>query len=680
VLRQLQAGDPRSVGPYLLLGLLGAGGMGQVFLGRSAGGRLVAVKVIRPELAGEPGFRARFTREVDAARNVSGLFTALVVDADARGPVPWLATAYIAGPSLAEAVDDQGPLPVASVLTLAAGLAEGIQAIHAAGVVHRDLKPSNVLLADDGPRVIDFGISRAVEASMLTQSGTVIGSPGFMSPEQAEGAEVGPPSDIFSLGAVLAFAATGECPFGTGSTPALIYRVVHRDPDIAQLPEQIRHLVERCLAKDPSERPTTGDLLAEVGTGELAADWLPTPLTAMLGRYSPARPPAEAAVAPGVAVTADPAVGEHPRTDAVAGPPTVTAARSRRTPAQAAAPAKPGDAAARQKRRSLRRLAWVAVAAAVIAASVSVAVALGSAGDSRPHIAAPSSHPVISVPASPHPSRLASPRASNSASVQTSAPIQTPNSPRSSSSAASYARAVIADHPVAYWQFNDAAGAPAYTDSSGHGKTLPAGQTTLVSPGVRNHSGAISTADGGAYTTSPLRPLAGDAPRTVEAWFKTNATGCILTAGSATHTQAFSLCLRDGPPNAPTPGAPGFYLATWDADIFLPIANLTDGNWHYLAVTLTGNTVNIIIDGVQPRAYIWNGDAYSGLIAQPFTLPYTPNTAPSPLGIGTSGLGDLPGGLIGTIAEVAVYPRALPVPELVKHYELLAGGNSTSHG
>jgi serine/threonine protein kinase len=189
----LRVGDPRSVGPYRLLGRLGTGGMGQVFLGRSAGGRLVAVKVIRPELAGEPGFRARFAREVAAARTVCGLFTAPVADADVQGQVPWLATAYVAGPSLADAVDDQGPLPVDSVLTLAAGLAEGLEAIHASGLVHRDLKPSNVLLAADGPRVIDFGISRAAEASVLTQAGTVMGSPGYMSPEQARAGRWGRP-------------------------------------------------------------------------------------------------------------------------------------------------------------------------------------------------------------------------------------------------------------------------------------------------------------------------------------------------------------------------------------------------------------------------------------------------------------------------------------------------------
>src|ERR1035437_3373731 len=224
MMHELQPGDPQMIGPYRLRGRLGAGGMGQVFLGLSAGGVAVAVKVIRAELTTDPEFRARFRREVAVARKVSGLFTAPVIDADLDGAVPWLATAYVSGPSLAEAVSDHGPLPAGSVLALAAGLAEGLSAIHAAGVVHRDLKPANVLLAADGPRVIDFGISRAAENGALTHTGLVVGSPGFMSPEQAAGREVGPPSDIFSLRAVLAFAATGEGPFGTGSTPALVYR------------------------------------------------------------------------------------------------------------------------------------------------------------------------------------------------------------------------------------------------------------------------------------------------------------------------------------------------------------------------------------------------------------------------------------------------------------------------
>ena len=275
MVQALEPGDPQVIGPYRLLGLLGSGGMGRVFLGLSVGGRRVAVKVIRAELAADPEFRIRFRQEVAAARKVSGLFTAVVVDADADAQVPWLATAYVAGPSLAEAVDKNGPLPIDAVLALAAGLAESLAAIHAAGVAHRDLKPTNVLLAQDGPRVIDFGISRAVESTSLTNAGLVIGSPGFMSPEQAEGGAAGLPSDIFSLGAVLAFAASGQRPFGSGSSPALLYRVVHGTPDLAKVPDQIRPLIERCLTKDPSARPAAADVLAQVGIDQPVTGWLP---------------------------------------------------------------------------------------------------------------------------------------------------------------------------------------------------------------------------------------------------------------------------------------------------------------------------------------------------------------------------------------------------------------------
>lgn len=270
----LQLGDPPFAGPYRLLGRLGSGGMGRVFLGQSPGGRLVAVKVIRAELVADPGVRTRFAREVLAAQTVGGLFTAQVADADVTAPEPWLATAYIDGPSLANAVAAHGPLPVPVIIALAPALAEGLAAIHSAGLAHRDLTPSNVLLARDGPRVIDFGISKAAEASVLTGTGTVIGSAGFMSPEQAEGHNVGPASDIFSLGSVITFASAGQGPFGTGSAPALLYRVVHNRPDTEAVPALIRPLIERCLAKDPAERPTAAQLLQELNSESVITDWL----------------------------------------------------------------------------------------------------------------------------------------------------------------------------------------------------------------------------------------------------------------------------------------------------------------------------------------------------------------------------------------------------------------------
>ena len=277
--RELQPDDPGRIGPYQLRGVLGAGGMGRVFLGVSADGDQVAVKVIRADLAMDPEFRARFRREVTVARKVSSRFTAPLIAADADGAVPWLATAYVTGPSLADAIAQRGPLPAASVLELAAGLAEGMSAIHSAGVIHRDLKPSNVLLAQDGPRVIDFGISVAAETSQLTRAGLLIGSPGYMSPEQVEGREVGPASDIFSLGAVLAFAATGEAPFGNGSAPTLAYRAVYRQVNLDRVPAEVRGLIDRCLAKDPGQRPAARDLMFAAAAIPPTERWAPAPVT-----------------------------------------------------------------------------------------------------------------------------------------------------------------------------------------------------------------------------------------------------------------------------------------------------------------------------------------------------------------------------------------------------------------
>jgi eukaryotic-like serine/threonine-protein kinase len=403
VVRELQPGDPRLIGPYRLLGQLGEGGMGRVYLGLSEGGRPVAVKVIRAELAADPDFRMRFRREVAAARKVNGLYTALVVDADPGADAPWLATAYVAGPSLAEAVRSHGALPVATVLTLAAGLAEGLAAIHAAGLVHRDLKPSNVLLAEDGPRVIDFGIARAAEATSVTHTGLVIGSPGFLSPEQAQGHDVGPPSDVFSLGAVIAFAATGRPPLGEGPTAALVYRVVHDPAKLDQVPGLIRPLVERSLAKDPSQRPSARDLLAEVGAAHPVTGWLPEPISHAFSPYQvPAIPgPVQSLPAPEDTVTRD-------RQAATAPPDYAASTIMRQNPLQQApSPDDQPDRPSKQRHRA-RRLTLAGIAAAVLAGAAITGYALSGGHPTVPRIpaaaAAVTSSGALSSAAAPSPS------------------------------------------------------------------------------------------------------------------------------------------------------------------------------------------------------------------------------------------------------------------------------------
>ncbi|MBC3839247.1 protein kinase [Streptacidiphilus sp. 4-A2] len=259
------------IGPYELLQLLGEGGMGQVYLARSPGARLVALKVIRPEYAQAPHFRDRFRREAEAARRVSGLFTPPVLDADADSPLPWLATAYVPAPSLHEVVRRHGPLSAPGIAALGGGLAEALSAIHAAGLVHRDLKPGNVLLAAAGPQVIDFGISKMLDATQLTGTDSTIGTPGFMAPEQVVSSrDVGREADVFALGCVLAFAATGESPFGTGSTAAVLYRVVHEQPRLDAVPESLRGLVTSCLEKEPARRPSVAGLLVRLGSTDPA--------------------------------------------------------------------------------------------------------------------------------------------------------------------------------------------------------------------------------------------------------------------------------------------------------------------------------------------------------------------------------------------------------------------------
>ncbi|MBT2468880.1 MFS transporter [Streptomyces sp. ISL-66] len=308
---QLNAEDPTRIGPYRLIARLGAGGMGLVYLGRSEGGRTVAVKVVQADHAGNPEFRRRFAREVAAARRVGGSWTADVLDADPEAAVPWVATQYIPGPDLHTVVaKDFGPLPEHSVHTLANRLALALQAVHEAGLIHRDLKPSNVLVTVDGPRVIDFGIARAMESlagdSLLTRTGTLIGSAGFMSPEQVRGLELTPASDVFCLGAVLVYAATGRLLFGAGDTGlnAHLFRVAEEEPDLTGVPPTLVDLVRACLHKNPAERPTPQQVAARTATDQ-APEWLPGAVLAQLGRHAaqlldyapatPAAPPAPAA-------------------------------------------------------------------------------------------------------------------------------------------------------------------------------------------------------------------------------------------------------------------------------------------------------------------------------------------------------------------------------------------------
>ncbi|MFE9634271.1 serine/threonine-protein kinase [Streptomyces sp. NPDC006463] len=262
VFEPLRADDPQTVAGYRLAARLGAGGMGRVYLSHTQGGRPVAIKVVRPELAEDPAFRRRFRREVEAARRVRGAYTAELIDAEADGMPPWLATLYVPGPSLSQAVARRGPLPVPAVLWLVAGVAEALQAIHGAGVVHRDLKPSNVLLASDGPRVIDFGISLASGTTAATATGTAIGTPQYMAPEQASGGEVTAATDVFALGQTAAFAALGEPLYGDGPSVSVLFRIVHSEPDLSRLPEPLRPLLARCLASDPEERATPAEIVA----------------------------------------------------------------------------------------------------------------------------------------------------------------------------------------------------------------------------------------------------------------------------------------------------------------------------------------------------------------------------------------------------------------------------------
>ena len=360
-MEQLKPGDPSRVGNYRLIGRLGEGGMGQVFLGLSPGGRQVAVKIIHPGYASGKQFRERFAREIEAARRVGGFHTASVVDADPGADPPWMVTAFIHGPSLQQAVAEGGPFSLERVCRLGAGLAEGLAAIHACGLVHRDLKPSNVILADDGPRIIDFGISRAAEDSPMTTAGMVVGTYSYMSPEQLRGDLAGPASDVFALGCTLAFAATARVTFGDDSIVTVVYRITTEPPDLSGVTEEhgFRDLVRDCLSKSPANRPSLATImerLAETGTAAQAVltgpatDYWKTGEPASrpeAARSAPPPPPPPPAAAPAPYTPAEPAS----RPAATEPPPRVAAAEPAPYPyvaagfdsGQASAPPSPED-------------------------------------------------------------------------------------------------------------------------------------------------------------------------------------------------------------------------------------------------------------------------------------------------------------------------------------------------
>ncbi|MFE1551732.1 protein kinase [Streptomyces sp. NPDC058718] len=340
VFQPLAADDPTTVAGYRLAARLGAGGMGKVYLSYTLGGRPVAIKLIRPEFGEDAEFRRRFAQEVRSAQRVQGLFTAPVIDADPEGAQPWLATAYVPGPSLADAVVSHGALPVETVLLLVAGMAEALHVIHGAGIVHRDLKPSNVLLAADGPRVIDFGIAYAADATSLTGSGVTIGTPSFMAPEQAAGRRVTAATDVFALGQVAAYASTGVPAFGEGTSHGVLYRIVHEEPDLSAVPERLSELVTRCLAKDPEARPTLAEIIQLCQAANASTvlrrpeDWLPGAVSADITARAAAPAPVQTPPPPATAPT-----GGYTPT-APAGPP-APAAYSPTAPSTPAPPAAP---------------------------------------------------------------------------------------------------------------------------------------------------------------------------------------------------------------------------------------------------------------------------------------------------------------------------------------------------
>ncbi|MGA2830373.1 MAG: protein kinase, partial [Streptosporangiaceae bacterium] len=379
-LEPLRRWDPDRIGPYSLIGRLGAGAMGQVYLGRSTAGRLVAVKTIKIEMAEEPGFRLRFAREVAAARRVSGVFTAAVVAADPEAEMPWLATAYVPAPSLSRLVRVCGPLPVPAVRWLAAGCAEALESIHLAGLVHRDLKPSNVLVAPDGPRVIDFGLARAAERIQLTATRGAVGTPAYMAPEQARDSQhASLASDVYSLGATLLFAATGHGPYQGETVMDVLVKLATEAPDLSGLPADLTTLVEACLERSPRMRPTSAGLLAGLGSFvEATADpadahyYLPDSAMALIGEYQRSPQPAVVPRAGPEPDSEDPTSASHTALPASFTPPASHRRRRQASPRKGAngtalAPASRSHGPRRPRARAALIASGVVVGAAVLA-------------------------------------------------------------------------------------------------------------------------------------------------------------------------------------------------------------------------------------------------------------------------------------------------------------------------
>ncbi|MFJ9694280.1 serine/threonine-protein kinase [Kitasatospora sp. NPDC101183] len=463
VFEALAPDDPREVGGHRLYARLGAGGMGRVYLAYTPGGRPVALKVVRPELAGDPEFRARFAQEVASARRIHGLFTAQLVDAGPDDATPWLATTYVPGPSLHQVVQRFGPLPERTVLLLVAGIAEALQAIHASGVVHRDLKPGNVLIAADGPRVIDFGIARAADAVALTGTGLQIGSPAYMAPEQAVGLAATPATDVYALGALAVHVAGGAPPFGDGPHPATLYRTVHEEPDLGRVPEGLRELLRHCLAKRPEDRPTTAQVIAAAaghaavgGHLRFGEDWLPQPLTSQITRHADLpQVPAEApeAVDLNAAPTAlAPAATPGP-TPAPAPTPTVLAAVPDTPP-----DVRRGRGAPRPRRTRGRTALIAAVALAVGAAATAYVL-----DDSDPVEAAAVEAPTPDTPAT---STVGTPAAASPTRSPTAAPTRSAPPAPAAAFTADY-RAVELTSADAGYEFDLASGTVVPVDSAG---------------------------------------------------------------------------------------------------------------------------------------------------------------------------------------------------------------------